>query len=271
VKRVSRLFKAANAARLGIYLVALWKLFKHPDTPRGVRWLAVAVLAYAVSPIDLIPDFIPVLGWLDDLVLIPLGLALIVRMAPKPLWQQVLQEAERDGQPLPKLIWGAVGIVLLWVGVVALAVFAVSAYAAPPAAPAARVTQVPDAGSVVVEWADGKTGTLRLANVDAVEPCQAGAAEARATLSGWVLNQPVQVKAAGRDAKGRPLALISVDGDEINRRLVEEGYAFSVRTKWDRGPYVKQERVAIALARGLHAQGRAESPADFRGRTGGCR
>ena len=73
MKRLRRLFKAANTARLGVYLLALWKLFKHPETPRAARWVAVAVLAYAVSPIDLIPDFIPVIGLLDDLVLLPLG------------------------------------------------------------------------------------------------------------------------------------------------------------------------------------------------------
>lgn len=115
MKRVSRILKAANAARLGTYLMALWKLWQHPDTPRGVRWLAIAVLAYALSPIDLVPDFIPVLGMLDDLVLIPLGLALVVRLTPKPLWQARLAEAEAAGSTaLPKLIGGAVLIVVLW-------------------------------------------------------------------------------------------------------------------------------------------------------------
>jgi uncharacterized membrane protein YkvA (DUF1232 family) len=73
MKRVRRLFAAGNAARLGTYLLALWKLFKHRDTPRAVRWIAVAVLAYALSPIDLIPDFIPVLGFRDDVILLPMA------------------------------------------------------------------------------------------------------------------------------------------------------------------------------------------------------
>lgn len=120
MKRVTRLFKAANAARLGTYLLALWKLFKHPETPRAARWTAIAVLAYALSPIDLIPDFIPVLGMLDDIVLIPLGLALVVRLTPEPLWQARLAEAEASGGPLPKLIGGAVVIVVVWVLVLAL-------------------------------------------------------------------------------------------------------------------------------------------------------
>lgn len=77
-----KILRVANTTRLATYLIALWKLFKHPQTPRLAKWTAVAVLAYAVSPIDLVPDFIPVLGQLDDLVLIPLGIALIVRLTP---------------------------------------------------------------------------------------------------------------------------------------------------------------------------------------------
>lgn len=110
-----RLLKTANRARLATYLLALWKLFRHPQTPRAVRWVAVAVLAYAVSPIDLIPDFIPVLGLLDDLVLIPLGIALVMRLTPASLWQARLAEAEAGADKLPRLVWGAVAIVVLWV------------------------------------------------------------------------------------------------------------------------------------------------------------
>ena len=112
--KLRRLLQRANPARLATYLLALWKLFKHPDTPRGVRWLAVAVLAYAVSPIDLIPDFIPVLGLLDDAVLIPLGVALVVHLTPPHLWQARLAEAEAGAGSLPRLMWGAVAIVVLW-------------------------------------------------------------------------------------------------------------------------------------------------------------
>jgi uncharacterized membrane protein YkvA (DUF1232 family) len=114
MKRIGRLFRAANAARLGTYLLALWKLFKHPDTPRPVKWIAVAVLAYAVSPIDLIPDFIPVIGLLDDVILIPLGLALVKRLTPVPMWQARLAEAEAGADKLPRLLWGAVAIVAVW-------------------------------------------------------------------------------------------------------------------------------------------------------------
>ena len=60
--RFKSLLKVANRARLATMLLALWRLFKHPDTPRAPKLVAIAVLAYALSPIDLIPDFIPAVG-----------------------------------------------------------------------------------------------------------------------------------------------------------------------------------------------------------------
>jgi uncharacterized membrane protein YkvA (DUF1232 family) len=118
--KLGRLLRTANTARLGIYLLALWKLFRHPQTPRVVKVVAFLVIAYAVSPIDLIPDFIPVLGQLDDLVLVPLGIALAVKLTPRPLWDARLAEAEASRDKLPRLWWGAAAIVALWVGVAAL-------------------------------------------------------------------------------------------------------------------------------------------------------
>jgi uncharacterized membrane protein YkvA (DUF1232 family) len=112
--KLARVFGALKLTRLRVYLVALWKLFKHPQAPRAAKWVAFAVLAYAVSPIDLIPDFIPVLGQLDDLIIVPLGIALVVRLTPKPLWQGLLLEAEASSQKLPSLWWGALLIGLVW-------------------------------------------------------------------------------------------------------------------------------------------------------------
>jgi len=119
-----RLVAAGAAQRIRTYLLALWKLFRHPETPRAARWVAIAVIAYAVSPIDLIPDFIPVLGQLDDLVLIPLGIALVVRMTPKPLWSALLDEARASPDPLPRLVWGAVAVIAFWLLLIGLAVWA---------------------------------------------------------------------------------------------------------------------------------------------------
>ena len=67
------LVRHANKARLATRLLALWKLVRHRDTPRAPKLIALFVLAYALSPIDLIPDFIPVIGLLDDVILVPAG------------------------------------------------------------------------------------------------------------------------------------------------------------------------------------------------------
>jgi len=119
-----RLVATGAAQRIRIYLLALWKLFRHAETPRAARWVAIAVIAYAVSPIDLIPDFIPVLGQLDDLILIPLGIALVVRLTPKPLWIALLEEAKASPDPLPRLIWGAVAVIAFWLVLIGLAFWA---------------------------------------------------------------------------------------------------------------------------------------------------
>jgi uncharacterized membrane protein YkvA (DUF1232 family) len=107
-------FVEGAGARIGVHLLALWKLFRHPQTPRVAKLVAIAVVAYAVSPIDLIPDFIPVLGLLDELLLIPLGVALVVRLTPRALWQAQLREAEASADQLPRLWWGALGVLLVW-------------------------------------------------------------------------------------------------------------------------------------------------------------
>jgi uncharacterized membrane protein YkvA (DUF1232 family) len=108
------LVRFAGAARLSTYLLALWKLFKHAQTPLAAKIVAILVVAYAVSPIDLIPDFIPIIGQLDDLVLVPLGVALVVKLTPRPLWEARLREAEAGADKLPRLLWGAALVVLVW-------------------------------------------------------------------------------------------------------------------------------------------------------------
>jgi uncharacterized membrane protein YkvA (DUF1232 family) len=112
--RFSTLLNHANRARLATMLLALWKLFKHPETPWAPKLVAIAVLGYALSPIDLIPDFIPVLGLLDDVVLLPLGVALAVRLTPAHLWQARLAEAQAGAETLPRIIWGAVAVMMVW-------------------------------------------------------------------------------------------------------------------------------------------------------------
>jgi len=75
----------------------------------------MAVAAYALSPIDLIPDFVPVLGYLDDVVIVPLGIVLAVKLVPPALMAEFREAASRTGGRRPVSRWGAVVIVALWV------------------------------------------------------------------------------------------------------------------------------------------------------------
>ena len=95
-------------------LYAVYLACRDPRTPWYARLLAILVIGYALSPIDLIPDFIPVIGYLDDLILVPLGLVLVIRLIPP----DVLADARRraDASPWNKPHnWLAAGIIiLLW-------------------------------------------------------------------------------------------------------------------------------------------------------------
>ena len=86
---------------------------RDPRTPWLARWLALLVAAYALSPIDLVPDFIPVLGYLDDLVIVPLGLALILRLIPEEVKHAAREQAlALAGKPTSRGM--AVAIVTIW-------------------------------------------------------------------------------------------------------------------------------------------------------------
>ena len=91
------LLKSARqwARRLKRDVHALWLAGRDPRTPWYAKALAVAVAAYALSPLDLIPDFIPVLGWLDDLIIVPLGIVLAVRLIPADVMEEHRRAAER--------------------------------------------------------------------------------------------------------------------------------------------------------------------------------
>ena len=113
------------ARRIKRDLVALYLAGRDRRTPVLARLLAICVVAYALSPIDLIPDFIPVIGLLDDLILVPLGLAIAVRLIPPPLMATFRQQAtsmERLGKSRRAVavvvtIWLAVamiGVVWVW-------------------------------------------------------------------------------------------------------------------------------------------------------------
>jgi uncharacterized membrane protein YkvA (DUF1232 family) len=113
-------WRRLEPGRLPVLLLALWTLWRHPDTPWAPKLVAVAVVAYALSPIDLIPDVIPLLGQLDDAVLLPLGIALAVWLTPAELWQARRREAEAQSERPPPLVAGAVAIVVAWLLLLAL-------------------------------------------------------------------------------------------------------------------------------------------------------
>lgn len=89
---LDRLRQWARRLKADVHALAL--AARHPEVPWYAKALAVIVAAYAVSPIDLIPDFIPVLGYLDDLVLLPLGIALTIRLIPRPVWEECQRESK---------------------------------------------------------------------------------------------------------------------------------------------------------------------------------
>ena len=95
---------------------AVWLCARDPRTPWHAKALAFAVAAYAFSPIDLIPDFIPVLGYLDDLILVPAGLWLVLRMIPPAVLAEHRAAAEAAAdRPVSRVAAGLV--VAAWIGV----------------------------------------------------------------------------------------------------------------------------------------------------------
>ena len=104
-----------RARQLKGLVYALYLAYRDPRTPRHARLVASCVVAYAFSPLDLIPDPIPVLGYLDDLVLIPLGVALAVTLIPADVWVDAQAEAAARQERWGPTNWIAAGvIVLLW-------------------------------------------------------------------------------------------------------------------------------------------------------------
>jgi uncharacterized membrane protein YkvA (DUF1232 family) len=100
-------------------VVAVWIAARDPRVPWYVKALAFAVAAYALSPIDLIPDFIPVLGYLDDLIIVPLGLLLVIRLVPPALMLEFRAAAIRRVSA-PRSIGAALVMGVIWISAAAL-------------------------------------------------------------------------------------------------------------------------------------------------------
>jgi len=110
------------ARRLKREIVVLYFAVRHPETPVFAKLIGIAVVAYAVSPIDLIPDFIPIVGFLDDLVLVPLGIAFALKLVPAPVLTECREQARTliaRTKSLGRV--AAVVIVLVWLALLILA------------------------------------------------------------------------------------------------------------------------------------------------------
>ncbi len=115
-----------RAKQLKTDIPAVFLALKRRETPWGAKVLAALTVGYALSPIDLIPDFIPILGYLDDLIILPAMVALTVRLIPAEVMEECRAEAEgmwQNGKP--KRWYYALPIIFVWLLVVFLIVRAV--------------------------------------------------------------------------------------------------------------------------------------------------
>jgi uncharacterized membrane protein YkvA (DUF1232 family) len=126
--RLSRPSLAHRIRELGHQMAvgahALWLAARDPRTPLAARLLALLIAAYALSPVDLVPDFIPVLGWIDDLLIIPAGIWLVRQLIPDALYAElVLAAATAKARPTSRI--GLAIVISLWAMVLWLIYWAV--------------------------------------------------------------------------------------------------------------------------------------------------
>ncbi|MGN0599263.1 MAG: YkvA family protein [Oscillospiraceae bacterium] len=108
-----------RAKKLKSEIPAVFLCLKDKETPIIAKITAAVTVAYALSPIDLIPDFIPILGYLDDIILLPALIALTTKLIPKNVWAKNLEKAQdiwKDGKP--KKWYYGIPIVLFWLLIV---------------------------------------------------------------------------------------------------------------------------------------------------------
>lgn len=114
-----------QAAKIKLLLPALVIAMKRPDTPPLAKIMATITVVYALSPLDLIPDFIPIIGYLDDLLILPLlGLATI-KLIPPDIFSQCQEQAALKAQQRVKKWYYAIPIILIWVVVLAVIIRAI--------------------------------------------------------------------------------------------------------------------------------------------------
>lgn len=123
--RKTQTWVVETARKLKREIITLYIASSDARVPIISKILSALVLAIALSPIDLIPDFIPILGLLDDIILVPLGLWLAIRMIPAEVWTDAQQQASLENIRLPPNYYAATMVVLLWITGIAWLVHAV--------------------------------------------------------------------------------------------------------------------------------------------------
>ena len=112
------------ARRMKRDTLALYLASRDPRVPWHAKTMAMVTAAYALSPIDLIPDFIPVLGYLDELIILPLFIYVTIRLIPPDIIVELRAQADQHlSENRPRSMTGAVVIILIWLSIVALVVY----------------------------------------------------------------------------------------------------------------------------------------------------
>jgi len=110
-----------RVAALKENIYALYLASRDPRVPLAAKLVVVFIVAYALSPIDLIPDFIPVLGYLDDMLLLPMGIALAIKLMPRDVWEDCKNQARAElASELPRNRTAAIVIATIWIVLLSL-------------------------------------------------------------------------------------------------------------------------------------------------------
>lgn len=108
-------------------LYALYLAYHNDQVPLLAKIIAVIVVTYALSPIDLIPDFIPIIGYLDDMILLPIGIALAIKLIPNDIWKECKNQAHTlNFKTLPHSKVAATIVISIWIVMIALLYMAYS-------------------------------------------------------------------------------------------------------------------------------------------------
>jgi len=111
--------KAASLVSRDVY--TLYAVIKNNRIPLAARIVALLTLGYVISPIDIIPDFIPFAGWVDDVLIIPLGMWAVTKLVPPEIMTEARQTAEKSMGKLKKIIYLGIALVILfWIAVLVL-------------------------------------------------------------------------------------------------------------------------------------------------------